>query len=184
MFYEEFSHPAMFTLGFQFGSTPDLVFLAGVALLTMWAVARLRGTLHAHKRDRSVTARERIEEVRSTMEGRERVERTMVDLQELTRRLAAHLDNKAARIEKLLKEADQRIAQLQSFNAQAAPREGERPTAMVEVRPFDSTSRTGSDPLSREVCGLADTGLSSVQIAQELDEQIGKVELILALRSR
>ncbi len=175
----------MFTLGFQFGSTPDLVFLAGVALLTMWAVTRLRRTLHAHKQDRAVTARERIEEVRSTMEGRERVERTMVDLQDLTRRLAAHLDNKAARLEKLLGEADQRIAQLERHGVQAPPRQGDGSNAVVEVRPFESSaSRTGSDPLSREVCDLADTGLSPVQIAQQLDEQIGKVELILALRSR
>lgn len=40
------------------------------------------------------------------------------------------------------------------------------------------------DPLTRSVYALADDGRSSVEIARELDEQIGKVELILALRPR
>ncbi|MCB9843016.1 MAG: hypothetical protein H6812_07140 [Phycisphaeraceae bacterium] len=39
-----------------------------------------------------------------------------------------------------------------------------------------------SDPLSRRVYGLADEGLAPPEIAKRLDEQIGKVELILALR--
>ncbi len=40
------------------------------------------------------------------------------------------------------------------------------------------------DPLTRSVYALADDGRSSVEIARKLDEQIGKVELILALRPR
>lgn len=39
-----------------------------------------------------------------------------------------------------------------------------------------------NDPLSRRVYGLADEGLAPTEIARKLDEQIGKVELILALR--
>jgi hypothetical protein len=38
------------------------------------------------------------------------------------------------------------------------------------------------DPLTRSVYEHADTGLSALEIAQQLDEQVGKVELILALR--
>ncbi len=39
------------------------------------------------------------------------------------------------------------------------------------------------DPLTRSVYKLADSGHDTVSIARELDEQIGKVELILALRA-
>jgi len=38
------------------------------------------------------------------------------------------------------------------------------------------------DPLAARVHELADSGFTSVAIARELDEQVGKVELILALR--
>ena len=40
------------------------------------------------------------------------------------------------------------------------------------------------DPLTQSVYELADTGYQPLQIAQELDEQVGKVELILSLRDR
>jgi hypothetical protein len=38
------------------------------------------------------------------------------------------------------------------------------------------------DPVTRRVYGLADQGLTPVEIAGRLEEQVGKVELILALR--
>jgi hypothetical protein len=39
------------------------------------------------------------------------------------------------------------------------------------------------DPLARQVYQLADTGLAPADIAQKIGEHVGKVELILALRS-
>ena len=38
------------------------------------------------------------------------------------------------------------------------------------------------DPVSSEVYELADQGLTALEIAGELDEPTGKIELILALR--
>ena len=38
-------------------------------------------------------------------------------------------------------------------------------------------------PMTRSVYELSDSGQDTVSIARELDEQIGKVELILALRA-
>ena len=38
------------------------------------------------------------------------------------------------------------------------------------------------DPLAEQIYELADAGRTPVEIAQDLDEQVGKVELILALR--
>jgi hypothetical protein len=42
---------------------------------------------------------------------------------------------------------------------------------------------TTLDPLTRRVYELSDAGHNPVDIARALDEQIGKVELILALRA-
>lgn len=57
----------------------------------------------------------------------------------------------------------------------------------VPVRLVDDRSNTfpsrPNDPLSASVCELSDRGRTPVEIAQLLDEQVGKVELILALRS-
>ncbi|MBL1219046.1 MAG: hypothetical protein D8M59_16325 [Planctomycetes bacterium] len=43
-------------------------------------------------------------------------------------------------------------------------------------------NRTTVDPLTSSVYELADRGRSPIEIARELDEQVGKVQLILALR--
>jgi hypothetical protein len=51
----------------------------------------------------------------------------------------------------------------------------------TEYRPARDHDRT-LDPLTRSVYELADDGHDALGIAQALDEQIGKVELILALR--
>lgn len=65
--------------------------------------------------------------------------------------------------------------------------------AMIEHRPRDersappSTHHPGrpddaSDPLHREIARLSSAGLSSVEIAQKLEQPVGQVELVLALR--
>ena len=43
-------------------------------------------------------------------------------------------------------------------------------------------SAVPADPLTTTVYELADAGHGPVEIAQQLEEQVGKVELILALR--
>ena len=59
------------------------------------------------------------------------------------------------------------------------------PSATVELylrasAPSNGAQRT--DPLTEEIYELADAGRTPVEIAQHLAEQVGKVELILALR--
>lgn len=46
------------------------------------------------------------------------------------------------------------------------------------------SSRPAIDPLTRQVYDLADAGRTPLSIARDLNEQVGKVELILALRQR
>lgn len=108
------------------------------------------------------------------------------DVEELTSRLAAQLDAKAAKLESLLAEADDAIARLERA---AAPRATGRAGAA------EGSGRAGAsgggptadddlaDPITRDVYRLADEGCSPVQIAQRLEQHTGKVELILALRN-
>ncbi len=98
------------------------------------------------------------------------------DLVETAQRLGAQLDNKARRLEKLIEEADQRIAALSgAAPGLSAP---DRPRAPAAPSP----ARPPRDPLTQAVYEHADAGRTPVEIARELDEQVGKVELILALR--
>ncbi len=103
------------------------------------------------------------------------------EMEDLARRLAAQLDDKAARLEVLLRQADERIEALGTAVPGGAGQS--RGTRNSGPRPRAADPRS-SDPLARAVYEHADAGLTSIEIAQELDEQVGKVELILALRER
>lgn len=101
-------------------------------------------------------------------------------LQDTARRLSGQLDNKARRLEMLIDEADQRIAALAVPAAPAEPAT-RRPTRPAN-EPAPGNGEHPADELTRAVYEQADAGRTALEIAQQLDEQIGKVELILALR--
>ena len=46
----------------------------------------------------------------------------------------------------------------------------------------EPTAATSNDPLAASVYELADAGVDPIAIARQLNEHVGKVELILALR--
>jgi hypothetical protein len=94
----------------------------------------------------------------------------MADAEELAQLLAERMDRQAAKLEQLIAAADQRLANLEKAASQPAPTP--RPVPRREVM----------DPLSRQVYDLSDKGLPPVEIARQLNQQTGKVELILALR--
>lgn len=121
----------------------------------------------------------------------DRLERLMADAEELTRRLAAVLDNRAARIELLIEQADERLRELETGHAQTPPATSEQaapapagshgPPDLAISRPAPATGDP-VDPLHRKVYDLADQGLGPVDIARKIDKPTGQVELILALR--
>lgn len=183
---------------------------------------------------------------------RQRLDSLMVEVQELTRVCAAQVENRATRLETLLRDADDLVRRLEAATRQAeaaaeraqAPavaRQHARPQAVGPTRhsrtdaardellagaydddQYDDhpshddddfarahapatvaaagarssaalTARAHAErrnpndvpvePLTVRVAELADAGLSAPEIARHLGEQIGKVELILALRS-
>lgn len=147
-----------------------------------------------------VSARDHVDRARQKQGVRDELEALMVDINRMAKDLGAQLDAKIVRIEQATREADQRIAQLHALQHElnqplsppnhaasapaAAPHAGlEDPHAahaqlITPQRPPDQ-----ADPLTREVYALADQGIGPGDIAEQLGEHVGKVELILALRS-
>lgn len=165
---------------------PIAFVVAGVALLGVWGLSRLQPTLGARFGAR---ARPESGPARRASSNEGELAELGSDLEELAERLAATLDAKAARLEKLIAEADKRLVALD--RADSAPVEvvgapPATPGTRVERRPapskFVAARDMDPDPVSREIFRLADDGRSPAEIAQKLDEQIGKVQLILALR--
>jgi len=142
---------------------------------------------------------------RGTLSNQRSVEREMsnllVELSEMSRQITAQLDTRSAKLELLLKEADEKIEALRaaSSDTSATPspaparREYAGPAAerMALLGEVDKTQPDLSAPppalIDRrhaEVYALADEGRSAREIANHLGRPSGEVELILALRPR
>jgi len=193
---------------------------AGVLILTVWALFRLKSSRSkrhtkrlvgptafatatgkrplplsqpgGQKSDPGPTGVQDPAVLRTTLQA------VMVDAQEVTRLCAAQIENRAAMLDRLIADADHKIAQLDALLE--ATRQQQRtpgpmsdtqyrppavathtqpepvPTDQVHVRPLH-------DPLTQRVMQMASQGHSPLHIASTLNEQVGKVNLILALHS-
>lgn len=157
------------------GSLTTWLPVLGLALIVTGLMMSLRKRRRASVRP---TAAEALERSRQTRAMQGDLEQLMVEIERLTRRFAAQLDAKTQQLESLVREADQRIARLERLGR------GSGETLAAPPSPFEDEvgKDAASDPLTRRIAELADRGMSSVEIARELDEHVGKVELVLALR--
>jgi len=125
----------------------------------------------------------------------------MVQMLDTARQMTAQLDTRAARLEVLLQEADQKLASLQEAAAARAQLPPASAKALPEAAPErlqlpgpeDAASEESvdssypeplPDPRYVEIYALADEGLKSTEIAKRLDRPNGEVEFILAMRPR
>jgi len=99
----------------------------------------------------------------------------LVELEQMARQMTAQIETRSAKLELLIKQADERLAALQ-----AAGTAGANP----QLPAIEAASNFPGLPDSRhaEVYVLADQGVSAGQIARQLARPNGEIELILALR--
>ena len=118
-----------------------------------------------------------------TLASQRQVERDMnnllVELSEMARQITAQLDTRAAKLQLLIAEADQRLERLNACGGPAAATE--RPPSH---RHADVPAPPPVDPRHVEVYVLADQGRTAGEIAGKLGRPSGEIELILALRER
>lgn len=111
-------------------------------------------------------------------DARAPLERLLHDTETLTRLATDALDERMRQLEALIAAADERLAELDRRMGPGGEGLKSR-TPEVHVRHVE----TPRDSMMEEVYRLADAGRSPVEIARELEEHPGKVELILALRT-
>ena len=162
------------------GPLPAVVMVVVMVGFAIFMTFSIRGKISRRNAARP-SARELVEQMRNhprVVAGDAQAH--VAELHDTARHLSAQLDNKARRLEKLIEDADQRIAALGSSAAVTPPATG---TPGTTAAPAPSNGEQRTDPLTEEIYELADAGRTPVEIAQHLDEQVGKVELILALRA-
>ena len=176
----------------------DMMLVLGVVMITAWLFSRLRKRRLTQARQ--PTVQEQIERNRQQRGLRGDLEDLMVEIEQLAKRLGAQLDAKSFHIEKLMREADRRIARLERMQPQSHATIDPRPlnTEAATKQPVGAAAATDppapqsphhneaaageNDPLVRSIYDLADQGVNATDIARQLNEHLGKVELILALR--
>jgi hypothetical protein len=104
------------------------------------------------------------------------------ELDRLSRRIDAQIDQRYSALQQAITDADQRISALRILlhaAREGAAEPGPAPSPPGQTPPpADSTV----DPRARRIYQLADEGLTPVEIARRLEEPAGEVELILNLR--
>ncbi len=136
------------------------------------------------------------------------LESLLVDLEQMSRQISAQLDTRAARLEALLAEADEKIAALDRAagrgDGNGLNHGSHRPLHGVEVRGVATSPMSlyaagppvgpepsnlapppdGVDRTTAKIYAMADEGRPAAQIAHDIHRPQGEVELILALRPR
>ncbi len=174
----------------------DLVLAAGITMVITGLVWNYRKRRRTQAVTPTLTAKEHLERNHQMRGVRGDLEVLMVEIEQFSKRLSSHLDAKAAAMEMLLKRVDQRIEELKRLTENGhgqRSQESSDPYATgdeSDARPANANATAGragdqlpEDPLSRSVYQLADQGLDAYTIAQRLQEHVGKIELILALRT-
>ncbi len=193
-----------------------LVPLLGILFITLGLLMMLRK--RKHRSGTQPTAREQLERSKQKQRMQGDLEQLMVELEQLTKRFSAQLDAKSLHLEKLIDQADRRVAELKRLQSESHPSATNThefwspndPRAIEpSSKPAPSPSSTSPQAdgttdaarganaaglgasvvgstrdadLTQRVYDLADQGLDAPDIARKLDEHVGKVELMLALR--
>jgi hypothetical protein len=163
------------------GIVPMLVatgIVACGAVLVVWLLRSIRPTalrVHPEARKTPVERWHRSDHHADSVKAS--LERLLHDTESITRLAAQAIDERTRHLEALLQAADQRIAELER-QLHAHPDHSRLHPPEVHVRYAESPR----DSLVEEIYRLADEGRSAVDIARQLEEHTGKVELILALR--
>ncbi|HWB54560.1 MAG TPA: hypothetical protein VG722_10220 [Tepidisphaeraceae bacterium] len=97
------------------------------------------------------------------------MQRLLVELTQMAQQISAQLDTRSAKLEALIREADEKVRQLSALRNNGAP-------ATTETAP------AAQDQRYMEIYTMADQGAPVAEIAQKLDRPAGEIELILALR--
>ena len=110
----------------------------------------------------------------------------LVELSEMARQMNAQVDTRAAKLQELIKQADERIAALKKVEGDPPePKEFVPPPEPAPAPPEQASSPAAElDPRHAEIYTLADQGKGANEIATRLGRPSGEVELILALRPR
>ncbi len=178
---------------------PQHLFVLGlVVVATTLVIAATRRRIRRSQADRVDSVQRRSADLHRSSQTTRDVEQVMIELDRLARDIHGRIDTRFAKLERVIRDADERIDQLARLLREAeggpalditvgdAPHtpapllDSEAPSPRVSASTSDKT--TAASAAVRTIHQLADEGKPAVQIAATIGRPIGEVELILSLR--
>ncbi len=167
--------------------------MLGLGIIGLSIVMRSTAKRIRESREPTSPARQRYAKMTQETKAKRDLEAVMVELDELARQIHGRIDTKYAKLEMVIRDADERIAQLSRLTstsrqpssldvtvADSAPTFASKPASMaVSKKPAIATP---APHMHAEVYRLADAGMCPVDIAAKVGRMTGEVELILSLR--
>ena len=167
------------------------IIVAGLSVYMIATRNRVRRSLN----NKSESTQDRLADMRRRSQVGRDLNEVMGELDDLARQINGKLDIRFAKLEAVIRDADQRIDELSRLVRRAQGRPSIDVTVSEEHTVdahVDEPVTTNSDmaaskapideALHADVYEWADQGLSPVDVAAKTDRTVGEVELILALR--
>lgn len=156
-----------------------VVGVAGVAVVLISTRRRIRNSQHIVR----TPAKQRYAELEQQARAGRSLEQVMLELDQLSRQVHGRIDTQLAKLEAIIRNADQRIDKLSRLVRAA---DGE-PTLDItadseDPRAAPLAASKVEDSRDEPVFRLADSGMSPIEIARQTGKTTGEIELILALR--
>lgn len=153
--------------------------IGGITLVMLSTYRRSRRS----RLTRVESVRERYKELDSSAGATRDVGKAMVELEQLARQIYGRIDTRFAKLEAIIRDADERIAKLSRLARTSAG--GSALDVTLELQNPDvrnSRPDLSGDQRHDAIYRMADGAMSAADIARDTGKTTGEIELILALR--
>lgn len=157
-----------------------LIMFVGVVGLVFFSL-RISRRARQHATDTNKQMHEQFSSLREHSALRGSMDQLLIQLEEYSRQCNAQIDTKCAKIEMVVRDADERIARLETLLDKVKRIKISRPPEAAE--PVAEKAPSTSDGRVRRMYDLADSGMTPLKIAEEIGVSLGEVELTLNLRN-
>ncbi|MCP4251637.1 MAG: hypothetical protein GY778_31760 [bacterium] len=182
------THPPAAIIGLLPAGLSDgqIVLILVILVITALMLVSTRRRLRESRNSPKAYAREQIARLRDEHAVVSDMEEVMARLEQVAREVQARIDTRFAKLESVIRDADQRIDRLERLIRRA---DGDPEvditiddTETAAPAPSPASAPSTDDAQHAAVYDLADAGQSPVEIAEQTGQSTGEIELILALR--
>ena len=157
-----------------------LILLAGVIILVFFSL-RISRRARQHAAATNKQMHDQFSSMREHSALRGSMDQLLIQLEEYSRKCNAQIDTKCAKIETVVRDADQRIARLEALLDKVKQIKSVQPPEAAE--PVTEKTPSTLDNRVQRIYALVDSGLTPIKIAEEIGVSLGEVELALNLRN-